>query len=823
MIHLFSALSTADAVLLLVHLAVVIAIICVVAYIKKISAQLKQADQVLSIYKSLQGRVGVCDRRGNLYFLHTENESINKRELKHIKEIKNIDYKKIMASITTVFNTRTQLTLDYEFNSTKRAMTISPLDKKIMGQECVVWFSYDNTELYDARKQAEHFAEQNCKTLTKLRQATKLLDIVINALPIQIFAKDANDDFKYVFANAKFSEFIGKKDDEIIGKTDFDLYPDFLAQQMRSEDTLNLENLEEGIESVRESKSANGTFHKLRVITYPFHDGTGRLLLLGAIVDVTEVENLIKNERLTKLALEQTVLEGDFTENVDKLLPIIKANLNCDYVAVLQKDDVSDEYLSVAQLSNDDSVSADSINAFLKDADITGEAEEICVYSASEKTAENPIKSAYSAPIEIGGNMWGVLSVGWFEKVEDFANENKQLLESMANIIALSNIRHIQNVELIKSIEEKNKATQNKDFFIASLSHKIRTSLSSIVGFAELLHDQNSSTDYSDSIVNACNGLSRIINNALDYSNLEAGTIQIAREKVDLVSTANQVLEPFVRKAGEKGIAFEIDFGGMPELIVDKMRLSHTLANLAENAVAHTQEGWVRVSANFEKTTDSEGVLCIRVDDTGNGIADDILENVFEPFGGTSATENLGKGGLGLPLVKMFVEKLGGKIEISKREEGGTSVQVCVPNVHIALEQAQVDAENKVSKKVSSVLLVDDVDMNLRVISALCKKIGIEKIATATSAKQALNTLEKTTFDAVITDMWMPQMDGAELAEEIRKLESANGTAIIGISADIDVSGKFNQDNFDAMLIKPINAKTLKQVLDNVALVSDKI
>ena len=807
---------TEESITLLIHLAVIILAVFVASYIRRILAELKQAKRTLSVFKSLDGRVGVCDRRGNLYFLHTENENINKRGLKHIKEIKNIDYKKIMASITTVFNTRTPLTLDYEYNSTKRAMTISPLDEKIMGQECVVWFSHDNTELHDARTQAEHFAEQNCRNLTKLRQATKLLDIVINALPIQIFAKDANDNFKYIFANKKFREFIGKEENEIIGNTDFDLYPDFLAQQMRSEDSLNLENLDEGIESVREAKSANGTFHKLRVITYPFQDGTGRLLLLGAIVDVTEVENLIKNERLTKLALEQTVLEGDFTENVDKLLPIIRANLNCDYVAVSKKDELSDDFVPVAYLANNDNMSAQTITDFLKTAIASDSSENFCTYNASENS-ENPIKVGYSAPVEIGGNLWGVLSVGWFEKIEDLADENKQLLESMANIVALSNIRHIQNLELIKSVEEKNKATQNKSFFIASLSHKVRTSLNAIIGFVDLMRDKNSSEEYADSIANACNGLSQILSNALDYSKIEADTFQLSKERVKVAECVESALDSFAKKAHEKGIAFEADFNGIPDLILDKMRFARTISNLAENAVANTQEGWVRISAKFEKTSDSEGVLSIQADDTGRGISDENLEKIFEPFGGGNPSENVEGAGLGLPLIKIFVEKYGGTIDISRRNEGGTSIKITFSNIALALEETEKQKSvNSANAKISSLLLVDDVDMNLRVMTALCKKIGIEKIITATSAKKALEILSENTFDAVITDMWMPEVNGDELAEKIREMPSAKNTAIIGLTADVDASDRFDPKYFDAMLIKPINAQTLQKILQNV-------
>jgi signal transduction histidine kinase/CheY-like chemotaxis protein len=410
-----------------------------------------------------------------------------------------------------------------------------------------------------------------------------------------------------------------------------------------------------------------------------------------------------------------------------------------------------------------------------------------------------------------------VLSVGWFENIEDLADENKQLLESMANIVALSNIRHIQNLELIKSIEEKNKATQNKSFFIASLSNKVRTSLNAIIGLVDLMRDKNSSEEYADSIANACNGLSQILGNALDYSKIEADTFQLSKEHVKIAECVELTLSSFAKKAHEKGIAFETDFNGIPDLILDKQRFARTISNLAENAVANTQEGWVRLSAKFEKTSDSQGILSIQADDTGRGISDDNLEKIFEPFGGSNPSENIENAGLGLPLIKIFVEKYGGTIDISRRETGGTSVKIVIPNIALALEETEMPKPVNSEKKVSSLLLVDDVDMNLRVMTALCKKVGVEKIITATSAKKALEILAENTFDAVITDMWMPEINGDKLAEKIREMPSAKDTAIIGLTADNDASDKFDPKYFDAMLIKPINAPTLQKIFQNVS------
>jgi CheY-like chemotaxis protein/anti-sigma regulatory factor (Ser/Thr protein kinase) len=286
---------------------------------------------------------------------------------------------------------------------------------------------------------------------------------------------------------------------------------------------------------------------------------------------------------------------------------------------------------------------------------------------------------------------------------------------------------------------------------------------------------------------------------------------------VKIAECVELTLSSFAKKAHEKGIAFETDFNGIPDLILDKQRFARTISNLAENAVANTQEGWVRLSAKFEKTSDSQGILSIQADDTGRGISDDNLEKIFEPFGGSNPSENIENAGLGLPLIKIFVEKYGGTIDISRRETGGTSVKIVIPNIALALEETEMPKPVNSEKKVSSLLLVDDVDMNLRVMTALCKKVGVEKIITATSAKKALEILAENTFDAVITDMWMPEINGDKLAEKIREIPSAKDTAIIGLTADIDASDKFDPKYFDAMLIKPINAPTLQKIFQNVS------
>ncbi len=785
--------------------------------IKKRSALLKDANRKLEIFKAFPGRVGVCDRRGDILFLHTENDPSLVRDVHNIRDLKNVNTKEIMATMLTAFNTREPRTLEFEQKAKKRAMIISPLDEKIFDKETVVWFSHDNTELYDARKQAEHFAEQNRKNLAKLRQTTRLWNIVINTLPLQIFAKDANSDFKYVFVNKKFREFIGKSEEEIIGKTDFEIFPDTLARSLREEDELNVNNLEESLGNVRVAMSAEGVSRKLRSMTYPFQDGAGGVLLLGACIDVTEIENLIKNEKLTNFALEQTALESDISKNFDKIFPTIKDNLQCDFVAIYKKDANTGGSIPVWDSQNfDDTYHATLSQIFDSNKESENDENETRKFTSTQSDEQLAlIKSAYYTPIYIGEELWGTLVIGWFNEDANLSQEDKKLLEAMANIVALSNLRHTQNLELIKNAEEKLKATQNKNFFIASLSHEIRTAMNAIVGFAELMRNEEENKELADSVDIACSALTHILNNALEYSKLEADEFKLFPEPTNLDELARNALSPYTKISERKGIDFEIDFANIPSLAVDKVRTSQIIANIADNTLKLLDCGKIKISATF-----NAGELAIEAIASGAKIPEENLSEMIEPFGGKRDISSQPKFvGLELPLVKLFAEKNGGSMEIGSDENGAIKIKTSLPNIEVAepntpreIETAR-EVEHQENINIANVLIVDDAPMNLRIMKAVCEKIGVKEVDIVSDAKSALELIDKKKFDIIITDLWMPEINGEELSRKIRKLPSANETKIIGLTADIEAPTNFDSDVFDAMLIKPVSPQTLKDVL----------
>ena len=298
-------------------------------------ANRKAQRRYIRILKSLPGRIGVCTRDFSLMFFHTENEQLNRKKLKNLSEVKNIDFDAISAAITKVFNTKTAAVLDYDYKHVRRSMTISPLDDSVFGRECVIWFSHDNTELQEARDQAERYAKQSAENMLKLRQNTRMWHILLNALPMHVFAKNPSDDFRYAFANKKTNEFFGR---DITGLTDFDIFEKSEAERRRFEDIENMKDLTRGFEANIPLKDFRGKTHLMRNIRYPFNDESGHTLLLGASLDVSEVLESAKIRERTESFWENAVENFPimaFAKDADGGFKYIAANRQvCEFLGI---------------------------------------------------------------------------------------------------------------------------------------------------------------------------------------------------------------------------------------------------------------------------------------------------------------------------------------------------------------------------------------------------------------------------------------------------------------------------------------------------------
>lgn len=258
---------------------------------------------------------------------------------------------------------------------------------------------------------------------------------------------------------------------------------------------------------------------------------------------------------------------------------------------------------------------------------------------------------------------------------------------------------------------------------------------------------------------------------------------------------------------------------------LDKLRIRQVLFNLIGNAVKFTNEGSVTLKAEYQPNGDGTCEFTFMVIDTGPGITPEDQTKLMKPFvqlariRGTSASNN--GTGLGLTISKRLIEKMSGNIWLKSEPGKGSIFGASLHRIRISKDAT--NSENAQTVECSciaeaatlSILIVDDVALNLKVMKALCRKAGIRNIETALSGAEALAMLEKQSFDLVLTDMWMPEMTGAVLAKKIRGDKRFQDMPILAVTADAEAKDNFPLENFNGVLLKPVTIEKVHKMMDS--------
>jgi len=392
--------------------------------------------------------------------------------------------------------------------------------------------------------------------------------------------------------------------------------------------------------------------------------------------------------------------------------------------------------------------------------------------------------------------------------------------------------------QLEASIEQANILAQEaavadlaKSQFLANMSHEIRTPMNAIIGFSDLLADEDLTEDQAenvDIIRESGKTLIELINDILDFSKIKAS--QLNTEIIDcslgkLLNSVESLMRP---KVEEKGIEFKIvESNGLPAQIrTDPTRLNQCLINLIGNALKFTEQGHVYVNVSPEER---EGKPFIRfdVEDTGIGIPEGKQEAIFEAFtqADGSTTRKYGGTGLGLAVTKQLAGLLGGEVTARSEVGKGSTFSLTIPAGIDVTKQPLLDKhntaemlkqENDKSEQVEfsgNCLVVEDVVTNQKVITLMLEKAGVE-VAIANDGIEAIRQAQRKSFDLIFMDIQMPNMNGYKATKAFR--EAGMTTPIVALTANA-MKGDENkclEAGCDDYLAKPIEREKLFEMLD---------
>lgn len=406
--------------------------------------------------------------------------------------------------------------------------------------------------------------------------------------------------------------------------------------------------------------------------------------------------------------------------------------------------------------------------------------------------------------------------------------------DAEGNIIEVSAIAHditekkkIQE-ELIKAKELAEHSLKVKQNFLANMSHEIRTPMNGIIGIIDLLSQtplQEQQKDYVQTIRKSSETLMYILNDILDLSKIEAGKMQLFPKTIHLPNTIEKVHHLFLPQAQQKqnSLTFNIAEIVPTYIEIDETRLIQILSNLVSNAIKFTEKGSIRICVDLLTLQEDKCYLKISVIDTGIGIEEKDKAKLFESF--SQLDEGFAKTqsgtGLGLAISKRLTQMMQGEIALRDNPEGGSifyfTFWAKIAQKKELSQENHYQNDNKLPPNFTA-LVVDDNAINRKVASEMLRKLGAI-VEVAQNALEAFEKVEKNNFKVILMDIQMPQINGIEAMQQIRRMPLVPMPRILAVTAYAmqEDQERLLAQGFDGYLTKPIRIDTLYQKLMQVS------
>jgi len=367
-------------------------------------------------------------------------------------------------------------------------------------------------------------------------------------------------------------------------------------------------------------------------------------------------------------------------------------------------------------------------------------------------------------------------------------------------------------------------AAKSKSEFLANMSHEVRTPLTGVLGFSDLLAQlpglPSTADVYLRRVATSGQALLTVVNDILDFSKLEAGQLDLDPAPFPLRGFLEDVAGLFSAQAEAKGLRMEIRLEApAPENVyADRARLQQVLANLLSNAIKFTDSGTIHIQARHES---AQQFLEVSVSDTGVGISAEAARLLFQRFtqADGSISRKYGGTGLGLSICRQLTELMGGGIDVVSAPGAGATFtfRVQAPAVDGAVEAETPTDTVGPADTTLTVLLVDDLEANRELVRALLGVAGLNAVEEASSGPQAISMAMRQPYDIILMDLQMPGMDGFAASRAIRQLSQVNAaTPIIALSANVlaEHVQEAEQAGMNDHVAKPIVPAQLFKVLN---------
>ena len=381
---------------------------------------------------------------------------------------------------------------------------------------------------------------------------------------------------------------------------------------------------------------------------------------------------------------------------------------------------------------------------------------------------------------------------------------------------------------LMNAAEEADAANRAKSAFLLSMSHDIRTPMNAIIGFTNIALHQNTVSDIHDSlekVQKSSNHLLSLLNDVLDFSRIESGKVTISPEPVDITQLTDNVLTIMNGLLYNRDLKFEVhrESPKNPYVLADVARIREVLVNLLGNAVKFTKDGGkVTLDISSYPGADEKHIITrYVVRDNGIGMSEEFQKKLFDPFSqeddANARTQYKGTG-LGMAITKKYVDMMGGSIAVESKKGVGSTFTVEIP-LELTEQVIQSEQKQHLHRDLTGihVLMAEDNDLNAELATIILENAGMT-VTRASDGKEAVNLFKnhpRGTYDFILMDIMMPNMDGHQAAKAIRALGIERSDAvtipIIALSANAfidDIQESLNSGMNDH-ISKPINMEEL--------------